>query len=165
MLPNMETIVISSCPLCRCSHTYQLAARARPLSPHNRALYETGKDMMKNSISTSRDFCKFMITLSTGAIPIYFGLLKFVLPEDLTFTLNQKLLLSLSPFVFLISELIFILGYFPKVDSLSLDIIEEIMKSYEQTLSERRKYTNVGIILFFFGNLLSILAVIFLIII
>ena len=54
-----------------------------PLSPHNEALYEAGKEMLISSISTAREFCKFMITVLTGAIPLYLGLLKFVLPENI----------------------------------------------------------------------------------
>ena len=46
-------------------------------TPHNDAIYEAGKTLLIDSITTGREFCKFMITMSTSAIPIYLGLLKF----------------------------------------------------------------------------------------
>ena len=131
-----------------------------PLSPHDEALFEAGKEMLKTSINTSRDFCKYMITISTGAIPIYLGLLNLVLPDFSKFGFNQ-ILLFIPPFIFLLCEIIFILGYFPQVDYFSLDIIEELKNSYETTITKRKMYTNVGIGVFLLGNILSIMAIIF----
>lgn len=54
---------------------------AEPLSPHNEALYEAGKEMLKSSMTTGRDFCQFMITVSSGAIPTFLvniGLIVFL---------------------------------------------------------------------------------------
>jgi len=130
-----------------------------PLSPHNEALYETGKDMLKSSISTARDFCKFMITISTGAIPIYLGLLKLVLPPNITLP-RTDLLLSIFPaFFFLISALVFIFGYFPQVDYFSLDIIDEIRQAYEKTVAKRRKLSILGTSFFVVGTILAILSI------
>ena len=114
---------------------------------------------MKNSIITSRDFCKFMITISTGAIPVYLGLLKFILPENFILPLKRKLLISVPPFIFLFSEILFIIGYLPQADYFSLDIIDEIQKSYDMTLKKRGLYTNIGIMIFIIGTILSILTV------
>lgn len=130
-----------------------------PLSPHNEALYETGKDMLKSSISTARDFCKFMITVSIGAIPIYLGLLGFVLPEKVVLPASKLFLSVIPPFLFLISSIIFIIGYFPQVDYFSLDIIEEIKDAYEKTIQRRRKFINWGIIVFLAGSTVAILSI------
>jgi hypothetical protein len=131
-----------------------------PLSPHNEALYETGKEMLKGSISTGRDFCKFMITVSTGAIPIYLGLLKFVLPENITLSLSKLFLSVVPPFFFLISAIVFILGYFPQVDYFSLDIINQIKQAYEKTVIKRKKFINFGIILFLIGTVFAIMSIV-----
>jgi len=130
-----------------------------PLSPHNEALYETGKEMLKSSISTARDFCKFMITVSTGAIPIYLGLLKLVLPENTMLSLTELLLSTIPPFFFLIGAIVFTLGYFPQVDYFSLDIIDEIKRAYEKTVIKRRKFTICGTALFVIGTILAILSI------
>ena len=52
------------------------------LSPHNKALYEAGKNLLVESVSVGRGFCKFMTTTTLGAIPINLALLKLVLPKD-----------------------------------------------------------------------------------
>ena len=44
------------------------------ITPHNEAVYEAGKELLKNSPDTGRDFCKFMTTISIGAIPIYLSI-------------------------------------------------------------------------------------------
>src|SRR5690242_18221621 len=54
---------------------------AEPVSPHNQALYEAGKQMLVESISVGREFCKFMVGVSTGAIPLYLALLQLALPK------------------------------------------------------------------------------------
>lgn len=130
-----------------------------PLSPHNEALYETGKEMLKDSVSTARDFCKFMITVSTGSIPIYLGLLKFVLPENAVLSSNEIILSILPPFFFLISSILFIFGYFPQIDYLSLDIVDEIKQMYEKTLKKRKIFTNWGIAFYLIGCILAILSI------
>ena len=52
-----------------------------PISPHSKALYEAGKSILTDSLETGREFCKFMIGTCTGAIPVYLGILTFILPE------------------------------------------------------------------------------------
>jgi len=141
------------------SNTEVKLISVEPLSPHNEALYETGKDMLKSSINTARDFCKFMITVSTGAIPIYLGLLGFVLPEKVVLPASKLFLSAIPPFLFLISSIIFIIGYFPQVDYFSLNIIEEIKDAYEKTIQRRRKFINWGIIVFLAGSIFAILSI------
>jgi hypothetical protein len=128
------------------------------LSPHNEALYETGKEMLKSSLNITRDFCKFMITVSMGAIPAYLGLLEFVLDENITLPI-MELMSIVPPFFFLISAIIFIFGYFPQVDFFSLEIVEEIKQAYEKTVAKRKKLTNWGIFLFLVGSVLAILSI------
>lgn len=78
-----------------------------PISPHNEALYEMGKEMLKSSITTVRDFCKFMINISMGVIPIYLGVLKLVLPKNITLSPTELLSFMISPLLFIISAIIF----------------------------------------------------------
>ena len=133
---------------------------AEPLSPHNEALYETGKEMLKSSITTSRDFCQFMITLSTGAIPTYLALLKFVLPEKVVLSVVSLVLSIIPPFVFLVSAIIFVFGYLPTTSRFSLDLIEEIKKTYEETIIRRKRIINIGLIVFLVGSISAILVIV-----
>lgn len=126
------------------------------VTPHNRALYEAGKNLLVESITTSRDFCKFMISMSTGAIPIYLALIKFVLPEKYTLTFNQSALVVIPAFLFLIASIVFTFGYFPQSGNFSLDIIEEIEWERKKTLEMRAKVTRIGFSLFLIGTIISI---------
>ena len=133
---------------------------AEPLSPHTEVLYEVGKDMVKSSINTGNDFCKFMIPVSTGAIPIYLGLLKFVLPEDFTLPASKLVLSIVPPILFFVSAIIFILGYFPRVDRFSLEIVGGIERAYEKTVNRRGMFINCGIAVFLVGSAFAIFSII-----
>jgi hypothetical protein len=133
---------------------------AEPLSPHNEALYETGKDMLKKSIDTGRTFCQYMITVATGAIPLYLGLIGFVLPNEYQPQGLETILFSIPPFLFLVGALIFIFGYFPKTDYFSLDIIDEIKTAYEKTVKIRKRYIFWGTFIFTVGTILTIFIII-----
>ena len=131
-----------------------------PLSPHNEALYEAGKDVLKSSISTARDFCKFMITMSTGAIPTYLALLEFVLPEEIVLPVDRLVLSVIPPFIFLISAVIFTLGYLPATHHFSLDIVEEIRTMYQGMIVRRKKFIKYGIVVFLVGSISAIVSII-----
>jgi hypothetical protein len=122
-------------------------------SPHNEAIYEAGKSLLIESITTGRNFCKFMITMSTSAIPIYLGLLKFVMPEKYTLTFNQGIYAVIPAIVFLISAIIFTVGYYPQAGNFSLDIIEEIEREREKTIRKRKNLTWIGFSFFLLGLL------------
>jgi len=53
------------------------------ISPHSKALYEAGKSLLIDSVTTAREFCKTMIGISTGGIPLYLGILSYLLPKDM----------------------------------------------------------------------------------
>ncbi|MBN1186446.1 MAG: hypothetical protein JXB49_29490 [Bacteroidales bacterium] len=128
-------------------------------TPHNEAIYEAGKTLLVESITTGREFCKFMITMSTSAIPIYLGLLKFVLPEKYILSLSQGIFAVIPAFVFLIAAIIFTIGYYPQIGKFSLDIVEEIEAEREKTIKNRRLLTWIGFTFFIVALIAMILCV------
>lgn len=130
------------------------------VTPHNRALYEAGKALLIESITTGRQFCKFMISVSTGAIPIYLGLLKFVLPEHYAFSLERGILAIGPAILFLIATVVFTVGYFPQVGHFSLDIPAEIERERTKTIQRRTKLTLLGFIIFLAATLAAITSIV-----
>jgi len=130
------------------------------VTPHNRALYEAGKTLLIESITTGREFCKFMISVSTGAIPIYLGLLKFVLPEHYTISLKQGILVVVPVVLFLIASVVFTFGYYPQAGRFSLDILNEIERERTKTIRRRAKLTWVGFSIFLIGALTAIASIV-----
>lgn len=126
------------------------------LSPQNEIIFEIGKEMLKSSINTAREFCKFMITVCLGAIPIYLGLLNFVLSENVILSTNNLIMFVIPLFFYFLSAIIFILGYFPQVDYFSVDIIDEIKNVYDKTVAKRKKIIKMGIVAFFAGNFFAV---------
>jgi uncharacterized membrane protein YhhN len=123
------------------------------LSPHNKALYEAGKNLLVESVSVGREFCKFMTTTTLGAIPIYLALLKLVLPQDYVLQSRDEVLFLLPPVLFLVSSIVFILGYFPQRGHLSLDLPSEIEQERRKTIVRRQRYAAFAFIVFVVGVL------------
>jgi formate hydrogenlyase subunit 3/multisubunit Na+/H+ antiporter MnhD subunit len=131
------------------------------VTPHNKALYETGKSLLIDSITTGREFCKFMITVSTSAIPIHLGLLKFVLPEKYTLTFNQGIMTVIPAVIFLIASIVFTIGYYPQIGKFSLDITDEIENERNKTIKRRKDITIWGFVIFIIATLAMIFCLTF----
>lgn len=129
------------------------------MTPHNQAIFEAGKSLITESITTGREFCKFMITVSTSAIPIHLGLLKFVLPDKYTLSFLQGLFGIIPAVVFLFSSIIFTIGYFPQVGTFSLDYPSEIERERNKTIKSRMTLIIIGFSVFAIASLLMILCV------
>ena len=120
------------------------------LTPHNQAIYDVGKKLLSDSLESGREFSKLMITVSTGAIPIYIGLVQLI---------QVKTLLTvylIAPILFLISSIIFIFSYFPSVEELSLEIVSEIEENFKRTVKNRNRLIIAGTLTFTIGVLFGI---------
>lgn len=118
------------------------------VTPTNKAIYEAGKSMLIESISTGREFCKFMIGTSMSAIPIYLALLKFILPDKYIPTLYVGLLALIPPILFLAAGVVFLIGYFPQMGNASLDIPEEIEEERKKSVQRRYQLSMAGFSIF-----------------
>ena len=134
--------------------------RTEAVTPHNKAVYEAGKTILIDSIKTGRDFCQFMITTSTGAIPIYLAIIAFLLPKDYALGVIMGVVAAGPAVLFLIAAFIFALGYFPISDYFSLDITDEIEKARSRIINRRRNFALIGFIIFATATLYAIVVVI-----
>jgi hypothetical protein len=125
-----------------------VAEGAQALSPHNKALYEAGKSMLSESVSIGRDFCKFMITTTIGAIPVYLTILKLVLPQENGLTSSSKVLFVSPVILFLASTVVFIVGYLPQTGNLCLNIPDTIESQRSAVIQRRQKWTKIGFLFF-----------------
>ena len=134
-----------------------------PISVHNRALCEVGKIILIDSLSVGRNFCKDMITISTGAIAIYLGFIRFLIPltfEKQDLSLLGGLILSTPGFLFLIASVFFALGYLPKISGFSLDFIESVELARRDLLNKRMDQARLGFAFFSLGMLAAIIIII-----
>lgn len=130
------------------------------ISPHSKALYEAGKSLLIDSITTAREFCKSMITTSTGAIPIYLGMLSYLLPKDYRLGTQAGITIAIPAIGFLIASVIFVGGYLPIASRFSLDVIDEIERERDKIIKHRRRFIWSGVIAFIISTLLAITAII-----
>jgi hypothetical protein len=130
------------------------------VSPHSKALYEAGKSLLIDSVTTAREFCKSMITISTGAIPIYLGILTYLLPKEYKLGFDAGFTIAIPAIGFLFAAVIFVGGYLPITSKFSLDIVDEIEQERDKIIKHRRNFIRAGVIIFVISTLLSISAVV-----
>lgn len=124
-----------------------------PVSPHNLSLHEAGKQLIVDSISVGRDFCRFMVGVSTGAIPLYLALLQLALPKEYRPDLELGLA-AIAPAVgFLAAATVFALGVFPRASTFSLDVPAEIETARTAAIKRRSRMAAIGFALFVISTL------------
>jgi hypothetical protein len=133
---------------------------SRPVSPHNQALYEAGKQLLTDSITVGREFCKFMVGISTGAIPLYLALLTLALPKDYRPAWWKGIAAIVPASLFLLAAVTFALGVFPRTGTFSLDYPEQIDTARSNAISWRRNVAIVGFSLFALAATMSIVVTI-----
>lgn len=127
------------------------------ITPHNEAMYEAGKSLLVDSVKIGRSFCKFMIGITTGAIPTYLALLKFVLTGRMhVFSMTERLVGAIPPLLFLLASILFVLGFFPNKGQFSLDIVEEIVEQRDSLIRRRENRARWGFAVFCLGVLCAI---------
>lgn len=131
------------------------AANLTAVSPHNKALYEAGKSLLVDSHATGREFCKSMMSMALGAVPIYIGVLGFITSSQ-SIHAQVSVSLVLPALLFLLAAVLFAISYFPIAKKFSLDIIEEIEAVRQADLRRRRRITHVALAVFVTGVFLAI---------
>lgn len=127
---------------------------------YNKALWESGKAIFIDSIEVGREFCKSMVSLSLGAVPIYLGILKIFLPDNSVLTAQQSIVVLCPPILFLIACIMFAIGYIPQTSSFSLDIPDEIEKERTRAIRRRSKLIWTGFSTFLIGILAGVVSII-----
>ena len=130
------------------------------LTPHNEALYEAGKKLLTESITVGRDFCKSMISINTGAIPIYLGILVFLLPDGYLLGIQRGIIIIIPALLYLLATTIFAFGYLPRTGEFSLDIVDEIAKERQIAISQMKRFIYTGFFCFAVATAMAITVII-----
>jgi hypothetical protein len=122
-----------------------------PESPHNTALVEAGKTLLVETVEVGREFCKFMVGISTGAIPTYLALVGVAVGKNYSPTVLEGILLLVAPTLFLAAAGVFAFGCFPVSATMSLDLPAEIEAAREAATKRRDTCALIGFIVFGIG--------------
>lgn len=104
----------------------------------DQSLDTVGKEIYEGSLSNSLDFCKTMVTISTGALGLYYALAGFILPEKfrpsgeidasswdwLPFVdpvMSAVSFAMIPPALFLAATIVFAIGYLPLLSKIDLN--------------------------------------------
>lgn len=117
-----------------------------PLSIGEEVVIEAGRRLFLESVEVSRDFARQMITVSSGAVPIYVALLGIA---DLRHRSTSSLVLvSIPALVFLSSTLFFVLALLPRKALISVQILDDIREARNRLMSARYLWIKLGLAIF-----------------
>lgn len=136
------------------------------LSQYDKAVQEAGKKLFVDSIEVGRSFCSFMITTSVSSIPLYLSIIAYVNSGDKAFLnldFTSKIIVISPCFAFILSMIIFIIGYLPNIGEINLDNLHKVAEVIQRIVNRRRKIINFGLIIFVFSVLNAIASFIILI--
>ncbi|MFN0201918.1 MAG: hypothetical protein ACKVTZ_10375 [Bacteroidia bacterium] len=114
------------------------------------------EDWIKTSMQTARDFCKTMITVSTGAIPIFYTIWATLGKGNSEF--NYLTWATLIPSIgFLSASVLFIIAHQPKYYNLEGINIIEFRLYRQKRLKHLNKYIKIATVVFILSVFVSIL--------
>jgi hypothetical protein len=117
-----------------------------PLTYHEKALRESGKELLLRTGPALRNFCQLMIKACLSAIPIYFTLLRFLSPtqSESEFSRLTEWQALGPPMLFLLAVVLFSLGYFPKKQQINLNDLTSVRKALDGVNESRRTHALYG---------------------
>ncbi|ELB2095411.1 TPA: hypothetical protein ACF35N_004602 [Vibrio parahaemolyticus] len=107
------------------------------ITPHTKAVMQAGEVSLVNSIETSREFCKSMITISFSSIPIYLALLKVYTKDGANIPEIFGWSWSLPVILALLSATCALIGYLPGKKLISLDLPDEVERFLSDAATSR----------------------------
>jgi hypothetical protein len=129
---------------------------AQPLSPHGKAVYETGVALLRDSIETGREFCKSMIATSFAAVPVYVAVITLFVPDNKTVPDLAGAVWLLPMGLFLAAAGAFTAGYLPGRAHMSLDLPDQVEEVVGRAINRRYWLGLVGFLLLSTGIIVSV---------
>ena len=121
------------------------------LSPQARAFHELGIKLLEESLRAGREFAALMIKFAFGSVPVYIGLVQFLVPLSKDSDLDRRLYLTTPLGFFVAASVLFIISYLPQRGSISLDVVEDVKHGYRAATQSRRALNLLGTTLFIVG--------------
>ncbi len=114
------------------------------LDESDKLLLGEAESTISSSIETARDFCKTLIAFSSGSIPVYFGILKYLGVEQMATASLESRISILPPILFLVSIILSTITLIPKRFSVRPVVI---LTDYKQVRNRIASTLRQGIIL------------------
>jgi hypothetical protein len=121
------------------------------LDESDKLLLGEAESTITSSIETARDFCKTLIGFSSGSIPVYFGILKYLGVEQIAVNSLESRIGILPPIFFLASIILSTITLIPKRFSVRPVVI---LTDYKQVRNRIASTLRRGII---FGSIAYVL--------
>lgn len=126
-------------------------ASAEVLTEHDKGIMEAGRRIYVESVDSGREYCKHMIAVSAGAIPIYVGLLKLGISDKHSPSATEYLIWMIPAILFLSSLLAFSFGFLPGSHKINLGNLNSVESVRNKLIMQRQIWSLLGFVLLAFG--------------
>jgi hypothetical protein len=117
------------------------------------SMIENGKTMIKDAITTTKEFCKSMMSFSIGGIAVYTSLIGIIKSKD-SIPMNSKIgAIFLPALLFVLATILFILGYMPYIGKMNIENIQSITSTYKKAVTIRMILIILGVLILLLGLL------------
>lgn len=116
---------------------------ASTLDESDKLLIKEAEDVVTSSLNTATDFCKTLIGLDSGAIPVYFAIMKYLGVDQIPVNSFESYISMLPPVFFLLSIILSSIALIPR--RFSVHPIA-ILTDYKRIRNSRASVLKWGII-------------------
>ena len=139
---------------------YEGIPRVKPLrqqvvSTQDQALLDAGKSLLVSSTTVGRDFAKTMAPVCTGAITLYFAVLKIVAPNKTYFSVWDGLVIVIPALAFILASACFIIAFTPRLQSVSLNVLADLSNALDKIIIRQHRWNRNGLWIFALATTLS----------
>jgi hypothetical protein len=129
---------------------------AEALTPDSLAIIEAGKQIFSDSLETGRDTCKFLVTLSASAIPIYIAIFRLIAGDHAPLTKVGTAVVAGPLVLFLLAIIFGASALRPTHERIRLNVLEDITDYRDRLLKTRRSAATKSFWLFIAGMVLAV---------
>ena len=129
--------------------------RQQVVSTQDQTLLDAGQSLLTSSTTVGRDFAKTMAPVCTGAITLYFAVLKLVAPNKTEFSVWDGLVIVVPALTFIAASVCFILAFTPRLQSVSLTVLDDLRSALDVIIVRQHRWNRNGLWVFAVATALS----------
>jgi hypothetical protein len=128
------------------------------LTPDTQAVLELGKRLFSDALESGRDTCKFLVTISASAVPVYVALLRLVVSDRFVPSRAEAGIILVPGVFFLAAIVVAADALRPSRSAIRLNVVEDIVGYRDQVLKRRARAASISFWCFSGGILLALLS-------
>ncbi|HEY9763063.1 MAG TPA: hypothetical protein V6D07_11100 [Trichocoleus sp.] len=136
-------------------------ASEQSVATYYKSLYTAvGQKILLDRLNTGRDFCKLMLILSLGAIPVYLLLFIMAIPYDSDAGKTAGMMILSPALLFLITAIVFAAGFLWVTAGPISDSVNEIERASRKIILRRNQFIALGSLCFLSASIVGMVGIV-----